>query len=331
MSICVSVVVPTCNRPLLLERCLLALFAQDFAPTDYEIIVVDDAACRLTCQLVECLGGLNERRNGKGPRHPRVRYLPVTGPHGPAAARNLGWRAAHGPIVAFTDDDCVPTPGWLKAGMAAFVDGVVGVSGQVIVPLPVRPTDYEHSSAGLGRSEFVTANCFYRRDALARIGGFDERFTAPWREDSDLFFTLLEQQSRLIHAPAAVVVHPVRPAAWGVSLMQQRKSMFNALLYKKHPRLYRQRLQPVTPWHYYTIVIALIGACVSFACGRRPLALAAATVWAALTGHFCARRLRQTSHDPQHVAEMIITSMLIPPLAVFWRIRGALKFRVVFF
>src|SRR3954454_23939032 len=37
-----------------------------------------------------------------------LRYLPVTGAHGPAAARNAGWRAARGAIVAFTDDDCMP-------------------------------------------------------------------------------------------------------------------------------------------------------------------------------------------------------------------------------
>ena len=55
------------------------------------------------------------------------------------------------------------------------------------MPLPLQPTDYELNAAGLQRSEFVTANCFYRRAALAAAGGFDERFRAPWREDSDLY------------------------------------------------------------------------------------------------------------------------------------------------
>jgi hypothetical protein len=49
-----------------------------------------------------------------------------------------------------------------------------------------------------------------------------------------------------------------------------------------------------------------------------------------LTGGFCVRRLQHTSHAPGHVAEMIVTSALIPPLAIFWRLRGALKFRVLF-
>src|SRR6266702_7252903 len=95
------------------------------------------------------------------------------------------------------------------------------------------------------------------------VGGFDERFSMAWREDSDLVFRLVDHfssgsTSSLLYAPAAVVVHPIRPASWGVSLKQQRKSMFNALLYKKHPALYRQRIQAAPPWHYYAIVGALL-------------------------------------------------------------------------
>jgi len=329
-SVVVSVVIPTYNRPALLQRCLTALRAQDFDPTAYEIIVVDDAACATTRQLVDDLANSAKCTGQNQPAKPALRYLPMSEKHGPAAARNSGWRAARGTIVAFTDDDCVPAPDWLQSGSAAFVNGVVGVSGQVVVPLPDRPTDYEQNHAGLGRSEFVTANCFYRRDALATVGGFDERFTMAWREDSDLFFTLLERRSHLVHAPEAVVVHPVRPAVWGISLMQQQKSMFNALLYKKHPQLYRRHLPPVTPWHYYAIVTALATALGGLIVGRRRPALGACAVWLLLTGRFCRRRLRETAHTPRHIAEMIVTSLLIPPLAIFWRIRGALKFRVVF-
>lgn len=63
-------------------------------------------------------------------------------------------------------------------------------------------------------------------------GGFDERFRMAWREDSDLHFRSLERSYKLGHAPMAKVIHPVRPARWGISVHEQRKSMFNALLYK---------------------------------------------------------------------------------------------------
>ncbi|MGN6812621.1 MAG: glycosyltransferase family 2 protein, partial [Thermomicrobiales bacterium] len=151
-----------------------------------------------------------------------------------------------------------------------------------------------------------------------------------WREDSDLFFTVREHGGRAAHAVDAVVVHPVRPAGWGISVRQQRKSFYNALLYKKHPALYRERVQPAPPWRYYASVAALAAA-LGGALARRPtLALAGSATWAALTGRGCAQRLCGAAHAPRHIAEMAVTSALIPPLAVFWRLRGAAHFRVPF-
>lgn len=332
MTVRVSVVVPTYRRPALLERCLTALAAQDLGPRCYEIIVGDDANSAETRQQV--------RRWAAGTGvAPPVTYLPVGGTaHGPAAARNCGWRRAAGEIVAFTDDDCIPTPGWLRAGLAAFArchdggagEAVAGAWGRVTVPLPTVPTDYERNAAGLEQGEAVTANCFYRRAVLEAVGGFDERFTMAWREDSDLLFTLLERGARVVPAPEAVVVHPVRPAAWGVSLRQQRKSLFNALLYKKHPALYRLRIQAAPPWRYYRIIGLLVVALGAGLTGqRRPAALAGAA-WAVMTARFCMHRLAGTSHALRHVAEMAVTSALIPPWAILWRLRGALKYRVFF-
>lgn len=328
----VSVVVPTYRRPALLSRCLAALLAQDYDPGAYEILIADDATSDDTRRLVEAWA------DDLGPPHhgPPIRYIPVTHTHGPAAARNAGWRAATGEIIAFTDDDCLPAPGWLKAGVGGFGKGVIGVWGRVQVPLPARPSDYEWDAARLEHTQFVTANCFCRREALAAIGGFDERFTAPWREDSDLFFNLLErygqegQRPALVCEPGAVVLHPIRSAPWGVSLSQQRKSMFNALLYKKHPTFYRQRIQASPPWRYYGIMAALLAGVGGALSGQAVLAIGGAGLWLWLTGQFCGQRLRQTSHAPRHVAEMLATSALIPPLAVFWRLRGACKFRVFF-
>jgi GT2 family glycosyltransferase len=322
-SALVSVVVPTCGRLAQLERCLDALEVQDVPREMYEVLVVDDSAHGEATPLVERFAReatMQLRCIRAGPRS------------GPARARNVGWRAARGGIIAFTDDDCIPTPRWLRAGLTAVVTsgGVDGACGTIRVPLSRDPTDYERDAAGLERAEFATANCFYTRRALDDVGGFDERFTAAWREDSDLFLALLEKGKRLGFARDAVVVHPVRPAGWGVSIRQQRKSMFNALLYKKHPLLYRERVQASPPWIYYAIVAALAGATLAAAFSRGWLVLVMLGAWALLTASFCARRLRGTSRARGHVTEMVVTSMLIPPLAVYWRLRGAVRFRVLF-
>ena len=324
MTLRASVVVPTFNRPVLLDRCLHALVSQEIAPWSFEIVVADDAASEATCHQVERWMGL-AREHGTF-----VSYVPTGGRRGPAAARNAGWRAARGEIIAFTDDDCIPQPGWVAAGLSTFTGAVVAVDGRVVMPLPAEPTDYEKNAAGLERAEFVTANCFYRRDILETVGGFDERFRAAWREDSDLFFRVLDLGQPVGHASDAVVIHPIRPGRWGVSIGQQQKTIYNALLYRNHPERYRERIQAAPPWRYYRILGALATALGAGLLGRRRTALAAVGVWAAMTGRFCAERLTGTAHTPAHVTEMIVTSAVIPPLAVYWRIRGAIRYRVLF-
>jgi GT2 family glycosyltransferase len=288
MTLRVSVVVPTCGRAELLERCLRALENQSLPREHYEIIVIDDSKLR----------------------------------SGPAAARNRGWRQARAEIVAFTDDDTVPDPHWLERGLEAMREHVDAVCGRIVMPIPSEPTDYERDAQGLERSEFATANCLVRKRVLEHLGGFDENFRMAWREDSDLHFRLLQCGARLLHAPRATVVHPVRPAPWGVSVRQQRKVMFDALLFRKHRRLYRERIRAHPRWDYYLIAGSFIAGVAGFA--------PAFLLWLALTLRFFFPRLKGASKRPAHVVEMLATSIVIPPLAVFWRFAGALRYRVAF-
>lgn len=319
-----SVVIPTLGRAALLHACLDALARVTWHAETPEIIVVDDGPSERTRALV---AEWTERMARRGITQ---RYLASPGPHGPAAARNFGWRAARGRIIAFTDDDTLPDPDWLVTGVRAFEEGVDAAWGRIVMPIPHEPTDYERDANGLERATFVTANCFCLRSVLERLGGFDERFRLAWREDSDLYFRLIGAGARIVHVPQALVVHPVRPASWGVSIRQQRKVMFDALLYKKHPKLYRSRIRARPRWDYYFIVLALIMAVGAWVAGVGWLAALAGSIWLAATVAFAFKRLRDTTKAPTHVAEMLITSGVIPPLAAFWRLYGAIKFRTLF-
>jgi GT2 family glycosyltransferase len=323
--ILVSVVVPTYRRHDLLDRCLGALVAQDFHPACYEIVVADDGDDPATRAQVE-----RWAFDARG--SPAIRYIAVSETQGPAGARNRGWRAAGGEVIAFTDDDTVPRSDWLTEGWKAMAGGATAAAGRVVVPLPAgMPTDHERDIARMAEAEFVTANCFVRRQALQAIGGFDERFTSAWREDSDLQFTLLKVQGEVVKAPKAVVRHPVRAAAgWTDNLRQHRKILFDALLFKKHPKLYRERIRRSPPWDYYGIVAALIVLAAAAVAGAGWIAAIAFAVWAFLSGRFVARRLAGTSRRPAHVAEMVVTSLAIPVVAVYWRLVGAFRFRVFF-
>lgn len=318
----ITVVVPTFRRPQLLQRCLVALCAQDMDPEDYEIIVADDGPDTATARTVATMSAQ--------PGCPPIRYLPVLGTQGPAGARNRGWRSSRTRLIAFTDDDTIPQPDWLRAGLEALRRGADAAVGRTVVPTSEPPTDYERGVAGLERAEFITANCFVSRRALEHVGGFDERYERAWREDSDLQFALLEHGYRIAPAPDAIVIHPVRPARWGVSMAQQRQVMYDALLYRKYPRHYRERIRPLPPLDYYAIAIAILATVLGLLIGHIAVAIAGLVAWLALTAAFCRRRLRGASHSWRHVLEMMLTSALIPPLALFWRAVGSIRYRVAF-
>lgn len=351
-----SVVMPTYRRPDLLARCLGALLAQTLPADRFEVIVVDDGQEDRCREQVE--------RVAATPGAPAIRYLRAASGRGPAVARNAGWRTATAPLVAFTDDDTLPDPSWLARGLAAMQAHPewVAAAGQVRVPSAsggaggsgsgtdtdrdsdsdrdigrdgasarrdARPTDHELMTRGLETSEFVTANAFARREVLARIDGFDERFLRAWREDSDLQFRL-QAQGPVGRLADALVWHPVRPERWGVSLRQQRNVYFDALLYRKHPGIYRSRIRRVPPWDYYAIVAMTPTALVLAAAGQGAIAAGLLAASAALVLRLTARRLRATSLALPHVWEMLCTSAAIPFLSVYWRLRGAWHFRTPF-
>lgn len=322
MPIKISIVVPTYNRTALLARCIDALTAQDFNSADYEIIVVTDGPTDASIQLVELAAYRYSGHNIS------ICSTPVK--KGPAAARNFGWQCAKGDLVVFTDDDCIPSPHWLSAYWQIYsrqVNEMVAFNGPVRVPLQGTPTDYEKNTARLEAAEFITANCACSRSALEVIGGFDEAFAMAWREDSDLHFKLIEAGISIIHVPAALVMHPVRSAMFGVSLKEQKKSMYNALLFKKYPRLYRQKIGASPLWNYYLMIVLLL---LGFACtlfGNYIAGFTLLITWAFMVMQFTARRLNGTLLTVKHVTEMLVTSAFIPFLSVYWTLYGALKYK----
>ena len=319
----VSVVVPTYQRPDLLERCLKALSKQTLPAYDYEIVVCDDGPSTAARNVVE-------QARLAAPEGPRIHYLEIVATQGPAAARNRGWEHARAAIIAFTDDDTEPSPGWLEAGLAAMTAEVDAVTGRIVMPLPESPSDIQIDAAGLTRAEFVTANCFVRRDVLAAVGGFDERFCIAWREDSDLHFSLLERGCNIVREPEAVVVHPLRDMGFAASVGMQKKVMFDVLLYGKHPRLYRERIRTGPPWFYLFVTGSLLLAGVGWLAGMRTLAVAGLVAWAFGTLWFFAWRLRRSAFTWRNIVELLISSVCIPPLSIYWRLVGVNRYGVRF-
>lgn len=244
----ISVVVSTFNRPARLERLLDALRAQTLAPDRFEVIVVDNGSGPETGRVLDL--ELDAHRLALR----RVRHE-VTRGH--AGGRNAGWRLARAPLVAFTDDDCRPEPGWLQALVAACAR-----HPGAVVQGPTRPDPDERSRDGwlshtvrierLG-PQFETCNIVYPRTLLERLGGFDESFgLRPAGEDTDLAWRAIECGAATAFAPEAVVRHAVeRVGARGRLSIAARWGPVVRVL-GDHPgsraMLYRARFWNV--WHY---------------------------------------------------------------------------------
>ena len=207
MSARVAVVAATHNRAGRLAALLDALRAQTIG--DFEVVIVDDASSDGTAELLAA-----ERARGD---------LALTVLHrkqsrGPAVARNVGWRAASAPIIAFTDDDCRPSPGWLEAGLDAMAATANG-TGEAIVQGLTEPDPQEAERLGpFSRSLnvpaldhwYATANMFYARTTLERLGGFDEKtFSGPGGEDTDLAWRAIGEGVPAAFSDEARVWHAV--------------------------------------------------------------------------------------------------------------------------
>jgi glycosyltransferase involved in cell wall biosynthesis len=192
------VVLATRDRADLLAGALGAVLGA-LRPQD-ELLVVDSASAGPeTARLCARLG---------------VRVLRVD-EAGTSRARNAGLVATTAPLVAFTDDDCLPQPGWTAALSGAFSDSLVGlVTGRVVPDREVpAPVSVEESVEPRAFTEPVGhgANCCFRREALLAVGGFDEQLGpgTPGRaaEDVDAFRRVLARGWTGRYEPAALVVH----------------------------------------------------------------------------------------------------------------------------
>ncbi len=244
----VSVVVATRDRPQRLGRLLAALRAQSLPADRFEVVVVDDGSPPATASVLDA-----ERRRGelalRTHRHPVGR--------GPGAARNTGWRAARGPLVAFTDDDCTPATEWLATALAVHRAHPGAIVQGATFPDPAEAGDMgllaRTVSVDAAGPQYATCNIFYPRELLEALGGFDESFgPRPTAEDTDLAWRAIEAGRDAVFARDAIVLHAVdRVGARGMLRVAARWS--GAIrVFAEHPQtrsmLYRRRWWNV--WHY---------------------------------------------------------------------------------
>ena len=239
-----TVVIPTRDRPELLERAVRSALAQTVR--DIEVIVVDDGSVEPVS-----IG----RRDG------RLRVIRHDQPRGVSAARNAGLRAARGRWVTFTDDDDELLPNMVEVSLEAVerstlpppVSVLSGVEicdhrGRVVeVNLPTtvardRPPYREAPDDGFSQD---VNTLFAPVDLLRSMGGWDESIKG-WEMD-DLLIRLVQWGSidgraqvtyrRFRHDGARKSGNAAVALTGGESVLRKHRGFFDA-----HPQLYGRHL-----------------------------------------------------------------------------------------
>ena len=206
----VSVIVNTYNRADHLKRLLDCLAYQTYQ--NFEVIVVNGPSTDHTKQVLE-----SYRSAIRIERCPEINLC---------MSRNIGVHAAAGEIVAFIDDDAVPgNSRWLEEGCKPFQDSKVGVVGGESYRLngqhefcngsfsiwgenaPLADDSLsEEELDGERYNGVIGCNCFFRRSAVLKVGGFDEYY-AYFLDETDLCLRIAQANYKIVHHNRALVYH----------------------------------------------------------------------------------------------------------------------------
>ena len=210
----VSVIVATCNGARGLPRLLDALASQVLEPPiSFEVLIVDNRSTDETASIVR---GHAERAGSN------VRYL-FEGCPGKSCALNAGVQESRAPLLAFTDDDGIPAPDWIRTVADLFeshpeldcIGGRVELFDPADAELAVRRS-MQWQTVDMGNFDesnipIIGCNMAIRSAALRSIGTFDTALgpgsVVGVAEDADILYRLLRAGKRLAYAPNLLVHH----------------------------------------------------------------------------------------------------------------------------
>ena len=221
---------PTFNGASSIHECLNAL-VRETAGRDAEIVVVDDGSTDGTADIV---------RQFPGSR------LITQANAGPASARNRGASEAGGQLLLFTDDDCVPAPGWLDSMLAPFDDEeVVGAKGvyrtrQSSLVARFVQIEYEDRYRRMNRFpciDFIdTYSAAFRRDRFLELSGYDTSFPVACAEDVELSYRMSARGWKMRFVPAAAVYHTHPDTLWKYLQKKFKFAFWRVMAVEKNPR-----------------------------------------------------------------------------------------------
>jgi glycosyltransferase involved in cell wall biosynthesis len=292
----VTVLVPVKDRRERMLECLEAILAQDHP--SFEVVVLDNESSDGTAEACR-------ERAARADVPVRVEVVPGT----LGAVRNRARELARGRVLAYTDSDCSPAPGWLTAGVRALdADPALGlVCGVTIPPAPPDRAWARVVDVRGPNWRFESCNVFFRADAFRATAGFDEVVGDGW-EDTAAGFDLLRHGWLAGFAGDAVVYHDVSyPGFWWHVRREQRQANL-ARIVRRYPEVRRRLMFGRGSALFLLAAVGLAG-------GR---AVPGARLLAAPYAVTVARRLR-----PHRMVQLVVFDASIHVAMV----RGALRYR----
>lgn len=272
----VAVIVSTHGRSDLLAGLLSCLDRQDAARegTGFEVVVVDNGSPDGTWPVLTGWAAATSVS---------ARVLLVPFHDGPAVPRNTAVRHSAAPLLAFTDDDCLPGDHWV----AALVDGLADPE---VAVLQGRTTPEAGAWAGpWGRSLqveavsglFETANLGCRRTDFLNVGGFGAQRMLTGRAFGEdvVLGAALARHGRVGYCPDAHVEHRVLPGSYRDFLRERRRLEGFPQLVAAVPGLRDQLVAKVFLSRRTLIADVAVAGLLAAAASRRTPPLVAVAPW----------------------------------------------------
>ena len=225
-----SIVIPAYNSVKLLSRCLEALEKQSAPKAEFEVTVADDGSTDETLEMLSQFKAQTELN---------LQWTSIPN-SGPGNARNAGVAKSAGSWIGFIDADVIPDPDWVKNAIQLIQQkpDAGAFEGRTEVTQRNLATPFTHQTENTDGGRYPTCNFLVRRN----LANFHPAYLIPFREDTDLAFSILASGYSIIFAPALIVEHPPLSSSYSRPLVLARRYYYDGLLARRFPSRYQLEL-----------------------------------------------------------------------------------------
>ena len=223
-----SIIIPTYNSAKLIIRCLKSLETQTANKSSFEIIIVNDGSNDDTREVLQSFLEKTDLSM----------YVLNVSHCGPAIARNQGVLHAQADWIAFLDADIIASSTWIETGLSMICQHpeIGGFEGRTQACEPENITPFTHQTINLHGGRYPTCNMILKKSLCF----FYPEYKIPFREDTDLAFSIQEAGYEIMFVPQLLAYHPPLPPRYLRPIQLAKRYYYDALLEKRFPKRYKE-------------------------------------------------------------------------------------------